>query len=966
MHWRDSIAGSHQRRPQAVISKEASPVLTRRDLIRAVGGVVGTAALSQVRAASAAPAPQPMAVLVNESFLRQNYPDDVSALLEAIKKFAQRENGQVVSVGREATPQHIKAQLVALLHRPKRLVIFGEEKAIPRFRASWGNGKVYFLRGAQYLRYDLAEDRFEEGYPKQLDAQSWPNWPRSWTSRVRAGVNWDNGKAYFFKGDEYLRYDMWGDRVDEGYPKPISGNWPGFPETWFSDVDAAVNWGNGKVYLFKGAEYLRYDIGEDKVDKGYPRPLNAQNWPNWPASWKSQVDAAAHWGGGTVYFFRGPEYLRYDMTADRVLDGYPRPIAGNWPGFSSSWASVDSVYACRSGVEIDSFYGDLDGDGLVEAAVCRVLGSPQAMLRQLEAASGQSSVPHVLSITADPREGIETSRIMAAIGELGGTMEFHSHPDAQAIARADYINFGGHGNPHGWYKDDRTVISDATVPDLPRRPIVWAGACSTTTPGAPILRAFMEKGCRVYVGAASDAYGWTTAYLANELNLHFVDALRAHPDGTIAELVGEARNRFVRVNGLASVLVQVEKGQVPAAHFTAMQTALQWQVFGDITAAFPRSAPRPIFARQSLAPTRRMLKSGDALQVRFDISPADGLSNVFLRCAWDRDVSQKLRIDIMQNDEVLHRLDWREQREYWAYADVSVGGYWEGDRYQAVALAPLIRRAGANTLTVRVVGATKPIELLTESGLEVWPKRAAGVAPQQATRQSGPNLLWLCHNKDLGPMQKTLASIDGLQFERFDTFGDMLAPYEFPENPDQLLDLGRYDIILLDELPNGYRSFPRGMGARLRAFVRQGGGLIMAGGPWSFSGKAGYAGGGQGGYGGTPVEEVLPVRIAGDDDFVANATTIGRINAGHPVATGLNWSSFPAIVGHNRVSAEPGANVLARTATGDPLIIIWTHAKGKAAAITSPLAGEFGSEFSKWPDYPRFWANLIRWVIAAG
>jgi len=937
-------------------------MLTRREIMRAAGGLVVAGTLSSGRQARAA-VPQPTAVLANENFLREQYPKEGSALIEAIQRFAQRENGQVIPVGRNTSPQRIKAQLVALARRPKRLVIVGEEKAIPRFRATWGNGKVYFLGGAQYLRYDLAEDRFDEGYPRPLDAQNWPNWPRSWTSRVRAGVNWDNGKAYFFRGDQYLRYDMWGDRVDEGYPKPISGNWPGFPETWFSGVDAAVNWGNGKIYLFKGGEYLRYDVGEDKVDKGYPRPLNAQSWPNWPASWNSRIDAAAHWGSGIVYFFRGPEYLRYDMAADRVLDGYPKPIVGNWPGFPSSWTSVDSVYARRSSVEVDSFYGDLDGDGLTEAAVCRVLGSPEAMRRQLEPASGRESVPHALSITADLRWHLEASRVMEVVGELGSTVEAQRHPNREAMARADFINFGGHGNPHGWYRDDQTVISDTTVPDLPQRPIIWAGACSTATSGAPILRAFMDKGCRVYIGAASDAYGFTTGYLANELALCFSDALRAHPDWTVAELVGEARNRFVRTNGLASVLLQVENGKIPEANFTEMQTALQWQVFGDVTATFPRSMARPPFVRHALATTKKTLKSGEPLHLRFDLSPSDGLPNVFLRAAWDSDMSKKLRIDILQNNELLHRLDWREQREYWAYADISLGGYWEGDRYHAVALVPLVRREGANTLTLRAAGAAKPIEVFAQSGLEIWPKRTVA-APRQALRRSGLNLLWLCRDKDLDPMRKVLASIDGLQFERFDTFGYMLAPYEFPNNPDQLLDLSRYDVILLDDLPNGYRDFPRGMAARLRAFVDQGGGLIMAGGPWSFSGKAGYAGGGQGGYGGTPVEEVLPVRITGDEDFITNATAIGKFDTGHLIMAGLNWSSFPPIAGHNRVAAKPAARVLARTVTGDPLIVVWTRAKGRAAAVATPSAREFGSEFTKWSDYRRFWANVIGWVGA--
>jgi hypothetical protein len=35
-----------------------------------------------------------------------------------------------------------------------------------------------------------------------------------------------------------------------------------------------------------------------------------------------------------LYFFLGPTYLRYDRKNDRTDEGYPRLIAGNWPGLA--------------------------------------------------------------------------------------------------------------------------------------------------------------------------------------------------------------------------------------------------------------------------------------------------------------------------------------------------------------------------------------------------------------------------------------------------------------------------------------------------------------------------------------------------------------------------------------------------------------------------------------------------------
>jgi hypothetical protein len=199
----------------------------------------------------------------------------------------------------------------------------------------WPNDSVYFLKGSQYSRYNVKADRVDSGYPKPI-AGNWPGFPASFAAGVSAGLMWTNGKAYFFKGGEYIRYDVATDQVDAGYPHPIAGNWPGL---FTSNIDAGLVWNNGKAYFFRGGEYIRYDIATDKADAGYPHPI-AGNWPGFPASFAVGVDAAVMWNNGKAYFFKGSEYLRYDVATDRVDAGYPKPIQGNWPGLFSS--SIDA------------------------------------------------------------------------------------------------------------------------------------------------------------------------------------------------------------------------------------------------------------------------------------------------------------------------------------------------------------------------------------------------------------------------------------------------------------------------------------------------------------------------------------------------------------------------------------------------------------------------------------------------
>jgi len=188
----------------------------------------------------------------------------------------------------------------------------------------WPNGKIYFFNGAQYTRYDIANDRADSGFPATISA-NWHNWPSTWTDGIDAGLDWGNGKAYFFHGSEYVRYDIAADQVDAGFPAPIAANWGNWPASWTS-VDASVKWNNGKVYFFRGSEYLRYDIATDRVDAGYPAPISG----NWSGLFTSAIDYALVHPNGWAYFFKGTQYQRYDIGLDQV--NRTLPIVGWWAG----------------------------------------------------------------------------------------------------------------------------------------------------------------------------------------------------------------------------------------------------------------------------------------------------------------------------------------------------------------------------------------------------------------------------------------------------------------------------------------------------------------------------------------------------------------------------------------------------------------------------------------------------------
>ena len=191
----------------------------------------------------------------------------------------------------------------------------------------WPNGKIYFFKGPKYVSYDVTADRVADGYPLEISGR-WPGFTVSFAAGVDASVVWPGGKVYFFKGAQFIRYDIAADGVDPGYPLPIAEHWPGL---WTDDIDAAVLWPNGKAYFFKGQEYIRYDPATNRADPGYPRPIQG-SWSGFPNTFAAGVDAAVVWNNGKAYFFKGDQYIRYDISADEVDRGYPLPIAGRWPG----------------------------------------------------------------------------------------------------------------------------------------------------------------------------------------------------------------------------------------------------------------------------------------------------------------------------------------------------------------------------------------------------------------------------------------------------------------------------------------------------------------------------------------------------------------------------------------------------------------------------------------------------------
>ena len=144
----------------------------------------------------------------------------------------------------------------------------------------------------------------------------------------------------------------------------------------------------------------------------------------------------------------------------------------------------------------------------------------------------------------------------------------------------------------------------------------------------------------------------------------------------------------------------------------------------------------------------------------------------------------------------------------------------------------------------------------------------------------------------------------------------------------------------------------------IREWVMGGGALVMCGGYYSFQGiNAGAF------YHGTPVEEVLPVRISPYDDRVEapEGASAEVLQPKHPILDEID-REWPVLLGYNRVEPAPGSTTLVRI-NGDPLLVIGNSGEGKTLAWTSDIGPHWCPEsFTSWEGYNRLWSQATRWL----
>ena len=207
-----------------------------------------------------------------------------------------------------------------------------------------------------------------------------------------------------------------------------------------------------------------------------------------------------------------------------------------------------------------------------------------------------------------------------------------------------------------------------------------------------------------------------------------------------------------------------------------------------------------------------------------------------------------------------------------------------------------------------------------------------------------------------------------------------LSLIPFPTDELFSEELGSFDLVILQNFNYG----PYGIGGYLdhiRRYVDNGGGLAMLGGDLSFS---------SGGYAGTVLEPVLPVRLLPERGGPGRLTSesrfkpwVTREGRDHPILqlgasreeTARIIAGLPSLEGVNLVARlSPGATALMthpslRLRGGGPMPVLATteSGKGRTLALTTDTSWHWAflsaAAGSGRQAYDRFWRNAIRWLI---
>lgn len=232
-------------------------------------------------------------------------------------------------------------------------------------------GKTILFSGDQYIRYaDTEYEYVDEGYPKSiiphLEEEGLQASLSGMGQAVDAAFQSRAGHVFLFKGNQSY-HSGW-----ESPLAPLREMLKINPQPISAPFNAILGATDGKVYLFKGDEYIRYtDFEQEFIDEGYPKPIK-DNWGNLPTEFELELDGAFVFEGKT-YLTKSDQHVRYSGNTNGNIDAiYPQRFTDRW----SDWNDflLSDIHLISEFKRLDNQVGD-------EYTLSDLLGTKEAYVK---------------------------------------------------------------------------------------------------------------------------------------------------------------------------------------------------------------------------------------------------------------------------------------------------------------------------------------------------------------------------------------------------------------------------------------------------------------------------------------------------------------------------------------------------------------------------------------------------------